>query len=402
MKIGIGLSTRRDALLAGKEAWDQAKAKIGKEKIDFAMLFSSIDLSTFSLLKAIKNNLGGQPLIGCSSQAIITNSGIHNHAAILILINGEGVDISVAFVKDIKTKTAYTAGEELGNKLLQDFRGIHRELGIFFCDGLIEEGSKLISGLQERLGISFPIVGASASDNLRFYKTYLYFNQEILSDAAVGILLGGRLKFGLGIKHGWKPLGKFRTVTASSGNIVERIDNKPAVNIYREYFAKDIAGLKKELKYISTLYPIGLYIEGEEEYLLRNILSIEGNGSLICQGDIPVGSQIRLMIGNKEFCLAATRQAVDEAKQSLLVSRLGLQRKDSVVDLLFVFDSISRHTLLKRSAIEELKIIKRSIGEGVPIVGFYTYGEQAPLKSMGHHGRAHFHNQTISILALGG
>lgn len=402
MKVSVGISTRKDPLLAAKEAWDQAKAKIGKEKIDLALLFSSVDLATLSLLKTISNNLNNIPLIGASSAAIISNSGIHQHGLALILISCEGIDISVASVKDIKKKTAFSAGEELADRLLQGFIGSRRELGMFFCDGLIEEGSKLILGLQERLGRSFPIIGASASDNLRFYKTYLYFHREILTDAAVSILWGGKLNFGLGIKHGWKPLGKYRTVTASYGNVVEKIDNKPAASIYQDYFAKDIIQLKKELKHLSTLYPIGLYLEGEEEYLLRNILSIEDSGSLVCQGDIPVDSQIRLMIGTKESCLSATHQAVQEAKQSLVTSRLGLQRKDKILDIVFVFDSVSRYTLLKRSAIQELKIIEETLGEDVPIVGFYTYGEQAPLKAIAYHGQAHFHNQTIAILGLGG
>jgi len=402
MKVTIGISRQADTLLAAKEVWEQVKAKTGKEKIALALLFSSIDLSTTSLLKIIKGELDNTPLIGCSSGAIITDDGIYKHAVILILISGEGIELSVAAVRDIKTKTALSAGRELAESLLQGFSGSHRELGIFFCDGLIEEGSKLLLGLQEKFGRSFPLVGASASDNLRFSRTYLYYNQELLSDAAVGILLGGRLSFGLGIKHGWKPLGKFRTVTESYGNFIKKIDGRPAVNIYQDYFAKDISQLKKELKYLSVFYPIGLYLEGEEEYLLRNILSIEESGSLVCQGDIPPGSQIRLMIGTQESCLAASRQAAQEAKESLAISRLGLQKKDALIDIVFVFDSASRYTLLKRKASQELENIREVMGEGVPIVGFYTYGEQAPLKAMSYQGQAHFHNQTISILSLGG
>jgi len=40
---------------------------------------------------------------------------------------------------------------------------------------------------------------------------------------------------------------------------------------------EDYTDLKKELKRISCLYPIGINISGEEEYLLRNILHSSGN-----------------------------------------------------------------------------------------------------------------------------
>ena len=112
MKVSVGITTQTDVLLAAKEVFEQAKAKIGNEKIDLAILFGSVDLSTISLLKVIKGYLNGSPLIGCSSQAIIANCDIHRHGAALILISCQGIDISVASVKDIKAKTAVAAGEE--------------------------------------------------------------------------------------------------------------------------------------------------------------------------------------------------------------------------------------------------------------------------------------------------
>jgi hypothetical protein len=153
-----------------------------------------------------------------------------------------------------------------------------------------------------------------------------------------------------------------------------------------------MAGLKKDLKHISTLYPIGIYLPGEEEYLLRNILSIEENGSIALQGDIPQESTVRLMIGTKESCLTATHQAVDEVKRAFL---------HRTVDLALVFDSASRYTLLGRQASQELRIIKERLGEDIPVIGMYTYGEQAPLRSIDYLGRTYFHNQTITILAIG-
>jgi hypothetical protein len=311
----------------------------------------------------------------------------------------EDVDCSIACVKDIKTKTALSAGRELGAKLLSGFKAVRRDLSIIFSDGLMQEGSNLIYGLQERLGKSFPLVGASASDNLRLLKTHLYFNQEIFSDAACGMLWGGKLNFGLGIKHGWKPLGKPRRITKSSGNIVYEIDDASAAKIYEEYLACDLTRLKKELKYISIFYPIGIYLPGEEEYLLRNILSIKDDGSLVFQGDVPQDSLIRLMIGTRESCLAATQQAVDEAKKGLSHPTMDLKKR-KIKNFVLVFDSISRYILLRRDANKELQIIKEALGKDIPIIGIYTYGEQAPLRATSYQGRAYFHNQTIAILAL--
>lgn len=403
MDVGIGLSKNKDPILAAKEAVRLAQINIrSSAKINLAIVFGSIELSSANLLQTISNSLDNIPIIGCSGGVIISNQGITKHGvAIMLLSLPEEVYFNTAYVSQIKSKTSLSAGKELGDKLLYAFQGVRRDLSVILLDGLMGDSSSLISGLQEGLGRSFPFVGGLASDNLRFLKTHLYFNQEVLTDAACGILWGGKLTFGLGIKHGWKPLGKPRYVTKSSGNIIYEIDNAPAANVYAEYLACDWNKLKKELKYISVLYPVGIYLPGEEEYLLRNISSIEEGGALVFRGNVPEASQIRLMIGTKESCLAATQEAADEAKKDLATQALGL-KKGPRNKFVLVFDSISRYILLRRDAHKELDIIKEKLGRQTPILGLYTYGEQAPLRAVNYRGQTYFHNQTISILIIEG
>jgi len=403
MNIGIGLSTEKDPITAAREATRDALINLHDTKVDLAIAFSSVDLVSVGLLKSISASLKARvPIVGASSAAIISNQGVFKHGLVVMLLSlPANAYFNVACVRGIKEKTALNAGRELGEKLISGFRDFRRDLSIIFSDGLIEEGSNLIYGLQERLGKSFPLVGASASDNMRFLRTYLYFNQEVLTDSAIGILWGGKLNFGLGIKHGWKPLGKPRTITKSEGNIIYEIDGEPAARIYEEYLARDLAELQKEIRRISIFYPIGMYTAGEQEYLLRNALSIGDNGSLRLQGNVTEGSTVRLMIGTKESCLDATRQALDEAKKILFAPIVDFN-KDKIKNAVFVFDSVSRYVLLRREAEQELEIIKAGFNQGTPIIGLYTYGEQAPLKAISYQGQAYFHNQTIAILNIGG
>jgi hypothetical protein len=394
IQIGIGISAEKEPLRAAQEAVRQAKVNIKTKRVNLAVVFSSMEFAYSAVQKTISSLLGPVTIIGCSSLAVITDRGILKHGiAVMLLGLPEGVYCNAALVKEVGAKSTLLAGEELADKLLYGFKNIRRDFSIMFSDGLIHDGSGLLYGLQKILGISFPLAGASASDNLAFKKTYLYFNGEVFSDAACGLLWGGKLNFGLGIKHGWKPLGKPRLVTRSNGNIVYEIDGEPAATIYKQYFASDLNKLRKELKRISIFYPIGIYLSGEEEYLLRNILSVEDNGALVFQGNVPEASQIRLMIGTKESCLSATQTASDEVKKGLA---------EHACDFILVFDSISRYILLGRQANKELEIIKEKLGKDTPMMGIYTYGEQAPLRAIGYHGRAYFHNQTIAILGIGG
>ena len=393
IKIGVGISAGKEPSRLAREALQQARMNINLEEVNLVVVFASIDVPMQAVLAAIKNFLPDTPIIGSSGTAIIFNQDIFRHGLSIVLLSfPKDIYFNTACAKEIKTKGALAAGQELGESLLYGFKGLRRDLSMVFCDGLIEKNQELLNGIQEKLGRSFPVVGASASDNLRFSRTYVYFEQEVLTDAVCGILWGGKLNFGLGIKHGWKPLGKPRIVSKADGNIVYEIEGLPAAELYKEYLACDLATLKKELGHISKFYPLGIYLPGEEEYLLRNIFSIEDNGSLVLQGDIAENSQIRLMIGTKESCLDATRQALYDVRKGFG------EHKSS---LIFIFNSVSRYILLGREAKKELKIIRECLGYAVPVVGIYTYGEQAPMKAIDYQGRAYSHNQTITLLGIG-
>jgi len=400
MYVGLGLSTEKDPVLAVKEAAKIAAINLHGSKVDLAIVFTSFNHAYPVLLKTLSILINRIPIVGSTGAAIMSNEGIFKNAvAVMFLGFPKGTYFNTACTKDIKEKTSLEAGRELGVKLMAGFQNTHRVFSVTFCDGLIEEGSGLISGLQERLGRSFPLIGASASDNLRFLKTYVYFNQEMLNDAIAGILFAGKVSFGLGLKHGWKPLGKPRTVTRAEGNVVYEINDQPAAKIYQEYLGRGFTELQKEIKRISVLYPLGMFLPGEQEYLLRNARLIGNDGSLHMQGNVEEGSTVRLMIGTKESCLAATHQALEEAKKNLVSQRRELL-KEPDINFLLVFDSVSRYMLLKRDADKELEIIKSGVKKDTPILGLYTYGEQAPLLSINYQGQTHLHNQTVTMLAV--
>ena len=394
IQVAVGLGTEKDALQALQSALRQAGAQMHAQRSELALIFSSVEFAHPQVLRAAAGLLPQTQIIGCSSLGVITDQGIAKYGLAVMLVSlGEDARISTAQIQDISAKSAVSAGEELGARLLSGCQNARRDFGLIFSDGLIKDAGGFLNGLQERLGASFPIAGASASDNLRFLKTYTYAGGEVSSDSACGILWGGKLSFGLGIKHGWKPLGKPCTVTKSIGNAVYEIDGASATNIYEEYFSCDLNKLKRDTGLISIFYPIGIYLSGEREYLLRNIQSMENNGSLNLRGNVPEGSLIRLMIGTKESCLAATREAALAAQKAL-----GPRQTKFVL----VFDSISRYMLLGRGAQKELAVIREVFGGTAPIFGLYTYGEQAPLQAINYQGRAYFHNQTITLLRIGG
>jgi len=393
MKVSFGFSRFKEHIQAVNEAVGEAIIGLGNVPASLAFIFTSPEFAHPLVLKAANNLLGEIPILGCSSQGILTNKGIFKYGfAVLLISLNQQTFFNIASVKNVNKDTSLASGKELANKLLYGFKNVRRSLSIILSDKLVTEGANLINGLQENLGRSFPLIGASASDNFNSKKTFQYANNELLSESCCGILFGGRFNFGFGIKHGWLALGKMRCVTESSGNVIKEIDGAAAVKLYEDYFAKDTMELAKELRRISSAYPIGIYLQGEKEYLLRNIISIKDDGSLVTRGDIPQDSKIRLMISTEESRLEATVGACEEAKRNL-----GGQKVKFVV----VFDSAARVSLLGRQNNIELDVIKEVFGKDTPLIGICTNGEQAPLKSINYLGKTHLRNQSINILAIG-
>ncbi|MFH1692586.1 MAG: FIST N-terminal domain-containing protein [Candidatus Omnitrophota bacterium] len=389
--IGLGVSEKNDPFQAGCEAAKMAAYQLHHKEVTFGILFSSIHLADKKLLEGVQYTIGNIKLIGCTGAAVIHANKISKYGVCLMLVSSAKIKCGCAASSSIQSRSARLAAEEFAHKALKDLGTSHRDLALIFSDGLVEHGSDLLHGIKDVLGLSFPVFGGSSADNLRFYKTFQYYNNELFSNNVVGAIFAGQNSFGIGVRHGWKPLGKPHLITEVKGNVIKKIGNKPAVCIYEDYFGKTRADIEKNLIRMSIYYPLGLYVPGETEYLLRNALRIDAEGGLICQGDASEGNEVRLMMGTKEWAIEAAIQAAQEAKSSLT----GKTIKGAII-----FESISRNKLLGRLTERELCRIKEILGE-VPIIGICTYGEQAPLKSLTHYGETYFHNETVAILAIG-
>ena len=213
-----------------------------------------------------------------------------------------------------------------------------------------------------------------------------------MTNAAVGYLLGGHMTLVLGTKHGWRALGKPRTITSAEQNIIKTIDGKPAFKIYQEYFGEKATFLKeRNLGQLSILYPLGMYLEEENEYLLRSVVNILDDGSLVCQDAVPEKTEVHVMIGNREWCKQAAQEAAEEVKRNLF---------GQTPDLVIIFESLARHKLLGRSAFEEIAAIKKVLGESTPMIGMYSHGELAPFQSLANIRKTYLQNESIIILAI--
>jgi len=310
----------------------------------------------------------------------------------VMLLQSDDIEFVTGLGKGLG-ENALAAGRQLAQEWLSRPSSKPMRAAMIFPDGLRGNGADVVRGLQAGIGLELPIVGGAAGDDFLFKTTYQYYNDQVLTDSVPGVLFRGTMKIGVGVLHGWKPLGIPRTVTKAKGNILYEIDGHPAVTLYEEYFGKSAEDLKKEpLAQMAITYPLGVYMPDQEEYLIRDPITVNEDGSIVCAAEIREGSQVRLMMGSTSSALGAARKAAQHALE-------GLQGSPPLGAV--IFNCIARDKMLGNRAPEEISIIRDTVGKNVEMAGFYTYGEQAPVDGKGSAFNCHFHNETVVIFLFG-
>ena len=160
----------------------------------------------------------------------------------------------------------------------------------------------------------------------------------------------------------------------------------------RLIFRKLVDGYKTKLKWESEDKPTFRGILGgfKGPIPIKGEISIK-KGEITMAAAIPEGATVRLMIGDRDAAIKAAKTAA-----GIALGQLG----GEPARFILMFNCMARNKLLGVRCNEENQTVQNAIGSNVPMMGFYTYGEQGPL--LGKKGTpAYFHNETITLLVIG-
>lgn len=391
------MSRDSDPYQAGYAAAKTAGDRAGGAPADFLFAFASPALRQEDVVRGIRDAAGNAPLIGCSTAGEITNEGPSKKSVGVMAIRSDALSFYTGVGRDIKS-----GAREAGQAVAREVQGkADKPLRAFIMlpDVLTGNGADTVRGVLDVLGPHFPVVGGAAGDDFLFEKTYEYRDSEVVSGAVAGAGIAGDFTMGIGVRHGWVPIGLPMKVTRAQGAVLHELDGKPAISIYEDYFGARADELRKEaLARLAITYPLGLKIpEYQEEYLIRDPITVDEKGSITCAAEIPEGSEVRLMIGSKEKAVEAAQDAARHLMKEF-------ERNKTHPKFVLMFNCIAREKLFAQKANDEIQAVMKIIGRDVPLLGFYTYGEQAPL---GGEVRdltkcdPRFYNETAVMFAIG-
>jgi hypothetical protein len=117
-------------------------------------------------------------------------------------------------------------------------------------------------------------------------------------------------------------------------------------------------------------------------------MRIDADGSLRMQAAIPQDSIGHLLVGSREKCLTAAKEAARAALEMVQ----GAQPK-----LALVLADVSWQIMFQGYEGTEIEAIREVLGEDVPLIGGYTFGQ---FHQMEGSPRAEFLNQYIQIVVI--
>jgi hypothetical protein len=396
IRAGVGSNYGTDAFAVGATAAQDAVGRLGVEP-SALVVFASSKYDQGELLRGVRSVASRALLVGSSTAGEITTEGPLKQSSVAVMaLASDDVRFFGAASATPVSAGPRDAGKSVAEAVKSQLGGEELKAFVMLPDVLKGSGSEIVRGILDVLGANFPVVGGASGDDFQFKQTFQYLGDKPLSDTVVGLGLTGNAKIGIGVKHGWIPVGAAMKVTRSAGNVIHEVDGKPAISIYEDYFgAEEAKSLRSEtLARLAIVYPIGLKVPESQELLVRDPLSVDEKGSITCAADVPEGSDIWLMVGSVEEAVAVAKEAAKSALQ-----QLGGEQPKAIV----IFNCIARNKLFGERAGEEIAAIQEVLGRDVPLIGFYTYGEQAPLGGETRDIKrceTTFHNETVVIAAL--
>lgn len=383
------VSTQKDAFDAGNEA---ALAAVGKLSMKPSMLwvFGAISYDQQKLLDGIAAAAPGVPVVGCTTDGEISSQGLSINSVVVMALASDTIRLQSTYVERL-SNDSYDAGFQIG----KSFQGSGIPYIQVFSDGLCGNADKIIQGIKAHMGEDIKIAGGTAGDGGDFKRTYQYFGNRVLTDSIVAVAFQGQFGLGTGTACGWFPVGIAKKVTRSVGNVVYELDGQPALQAYERFLGKHA----ERLPAVGVEYPLGLLnndSETEEEgyFLCRATMGVDRQaGAIIFAGDVPEGSLVKMTIGNDGDIILAARKAARSAMEKLLIKSPDLKPR-----VIFLYSCMARKIVLGTRTDEEIVAVKEAIGGDVPIIGFYTYGEYAPIGECEH---SCFHNETATLTVIG-
>lgn len=343
-------------------------------------VFGDVDAIAETLpITLLQTSYPNAKIVGASTAGTIESGKFSEHSLVATIIAFEQGWVEVTTSAALDNATL----EDDAKSLIQQLPQENLQHVFVLFEGLKLNGSSFVKGINS-VDHALPITGGLAGDGWAFDHTLILSQEEAKECRAVAVgFYGDSLHIRIKCETGWEEFGAKRVVTRAEGNRVYEIDNKPALKLYQDYLGDYV----KNLPLSGLSFPLNVREPGSEKELVRVMMGVNDDQSILFGVDIPQGSIVRLMKTNVNNLIEGA-EAV--AKR--------IDNHNNKPSLAIAISCSARRSVLKQLVGEELEAIRENLSENIHICGFYSYGEIAPFSD--NLLECHLHNQTMTLTVI--
>lgn len=380
----VGQAHALDAREAGMQAVHHALNQMGSFSPALAIIISPHRLDAQSVVSGAISLLSNIPILGFSSPASLTLSGIQTNNVVVALLGGDEIQAETHWFSAYSQASAETA-TRLKQLIGYEQRPVTSVLA--FADGLNGNAEEFCRELPANV----PIIGGLAAGDFQNNLNYQFAGTQSGNGGMASAFLRGNFKVGIGYGHGWTPIGNHFRVTRSRGFWLRTLDGRPASESYAALFGHPARTWAfPPLNYLTRIYPLGFEQPESNELLVRSPLRVEADGSFRMNGPVRDGADAYLLVGSPSRCVEVATEATQQAI-------LALNGAKPVFALVLV--DTAWQMLLQAKPGAELRAIQEILGKDIPIAGGYTLGQIAPARHANENPQ--FLNQHILVAVFG-
>ncbi|MEV4636442.1 FIST N-terminal domain-containing protein [Actinoplanes sp. NPDC049548] len=382
--MGVGSSAGPDGEKAGMRAARAALRDRGDSRL--IVVFGNPRHDLTAVLRGITKVTGDVPLVGCSTSGEFTAAGPIFDGVVVAAFGGSGFQFETRAVEGI-SRCPREVGAEATESAATLAEGGHTAM-LMLMDGRVERQEEVLRGAYDTLGASVPLIGGCAAPSPVNDTAFLLHEGRVLTDSLVTVAMRSEAPFGIGVAHGYEPVGDPILVTRSGPGRILELDDRPALDVYLDRLGASEEAYRDPQAFglFALAHPVCVDRRSGREARLISGADFASR-ALTSPADIREGGTVWLSSSSTGTLLDAAGSARADAVRSLTGEPLGM----------LAFDGVGRLMMLGSESGPENEIRRLSGGNAeFPIAGCYSAGEIA--RSRGFNG---FHNYAVAVLAVG-
>ncbi len=398
MKLASAHSTHSDPRVAITEAYQKLKSDFGDVLPNWIGLHASVTYDADELIRTLRQLAPNIPIHGGTScVGVMTEQGFHcsdGRGVGLLGLSDPAGSYGVG-VMELGTDPRQAAFEA-SRKALEQAKRVGEIPSMVWIMGAPGNEESILKGIGDFFGPNVPIGGGSSGDNTVSGEWKQFANGAVFKNAVVVSALFVSKGVAFSFHSGYDPTDKKATVTKGSGRVIQELNHRPAAEFYNEWIGggisdETIKGGNILMK--SSLFPLGRVVGSAGSvsyYQLSHPDSVLPDKSMSMFSEVTTGDEVFLMQGSVDALVYRAERVVKSAIRS------GQMDPGKISGALIIYCAGCMLTVKDRMS-EVVSSLKNGLGEGVPFLGAFTFGEQGCfLGGENRHG-----NLMISVLLFG-